>query len=225
MKQLLIALAFALSLSITVQAAAQKHRHHVAGGTLTVTTTTAVSDSTDEGITAYSDTTLSEEDSVANKSVYVTMDDDYPFNDHQFEFLTNMMDKFGGIFAFFVVLLVFLFLGAPFIIVALVLWLVFRNRNRKYQLAEKAMETGQPLPEELLKTERQSNEFLWRKGIKNAAVGIGLVIFFYYLGADPLVGIGWLVTLYGVGQAIIAKTSGPKRDKFDKDSDDYGGIK
>ena len=38
------------------------------------------------------------------------------------------------------------------------------------------------------------------------------------VGADPLVGIGWLVALFGVGQAVIAKTSASKRDK---QSDDF----
>ena len=220
MKQFLIVWALALTLGLTAQAASQKHRHHVAGGTLTVTTTT-VPDSTDESIAAFSDTTDAATDSLASNGTYVQSDDDFPFSDSQVDFMTKMADRFGGFFAFLVVLLVFLFLGAPFIIIALVLWLVFRNRNRRYKLAEKAMETGQPLPEEFMKTEHQNDDLLWRKGIKNIAVGIGLVAFFYCLGADPLAGIGWLVTLYGAGQAVIAKTSSSKNHKYDSNDNGF----
>ena len=76
------------------------------------------------------------------------------------------------------------------------------NRNRRYQLAEKAMENGQQIPEELLK-QRSVDSDLWKRGIKHIAVGLGLVALFYCLGADPLTGIGWLVAIYGAGQAFI----------------------
>ena len=81
------------------------------------------------------------------------------------------------------------------------------------------METGQPIPQEFIRTEQQTDDYLWKKGIKNTALGLGLVAFFYCLGADPLVGIGWLVALFGVGQAVIARTSASKRDKKTDDFD------
>ena len=215
MKKYFILLVLALTLGITSQAASQKHRHNPAitapaSASSSTASSTSVGSSTpttqpDEGIEAYSDTTSA-------------VIDAFPFDDSDFAFAEKMIDRFGGFFAFLIILLVFLFLAAPFIILALVLWLIFRNRNRRYKLAEKAMETGQPLPQELIRTEQQSDEYLWKKGIKNTALGIGLVAFFYCLGADPLVGIGWLGALFGVGQAVIAKTSASKRDK---QSDDF----
>ena len=228
MKKYFILLVLALTLGITSQAASQKHRHNPAitapaSASSSTASSTSVGSSTpttqpDEGIEAYSDTTSAVIDSLADSGTYVTIDDAFPFDDSDFAFAEKMIDRFGGFFAFLIILLVFLFLAAPFIILALVLWLIFRNRNRRYKLAEKAMETGQPLPQELIRTEQQSDEYLWKKGIKNTALGIGLVAFFYCLGADPLVGIGWLVALFGVGQAVIAKTSASKRDK---QSDDF----
>ena len=228
MKKNFILLVLALTLGITSQAASQKHRHNPAitapaSASSSTASSTSVGSSTpttqpDEGIEAYSDTTSAVIDSLADSGTYVTIDDAFPFDDSDFAFAEKMIDRFGGFFAFLIILLVFLFLAAPFIILALVLWLIFRNRNRRYKLAEKAMETGQPLPQELIRTEQQSDEYLWKKGIKNTALGIGLVAFFYCLGADPLVGIGWLVALFGVGQAVIAKTSASKRDK---QSDDF----
>ena len=77
------------------------------------------------------------------------------------------------------------------------------------------MESGQQIPQELVRTELQSDEYLWKKGIKNVFLGIGLAILFKCLGADALTGIGWLVALYGVGQAVISKTSSRKRDRYD----------
>ena len=223
MKKYFIALALALTLGTTAQAASQKHRHNPA---ITATAPVSTTDEqqtdapkTDEGIEAYSDTTSAVIDSVADSGTYVSVDDMFPFDDEQLNFIEKMLNRFGGFFAFLIILLVFLFLAAPFIVLALVLWLIFRNRNRRYKLAEKAMETGQPIPQEFIRTEQQSDEYLWKKGIKNAALGLGLVAFFYCLGADPLTGIGWLVALFGVGQAVIARTSASKRDKKTDDFD------
>ena len=208
MKKFIIVLAFALTLGTVAQAASQKDRHAPA-----VTATVNSADQpksdeqvTDEGIEAYSDTTSAVIDSVADSGTYVSVDDSFPFDEEHLDFVEKMFERFGGFFAFLIIL-------------ALVLWLIFRNRNRRYKLAEKAMETGQPIPQEFIRTEQQTDDYLWKKGIKNTALGLGLVAFFYCLGADPLVGIGWLVALFGVGQAVIARTSASKRDKKTDDFD------
>ena len=226
MKKYLIVLALALTLGTTTQAASQKHRHNPAITATTTVTPSVDNKEADQGIEAYSDTTSTSVDTLADNDTYLQVDA-FPFDDSHLEFAEKMIERFGGLFAFLIVLLVFLFLAAPFIILALVLWLIFRNRNRRYKLAEKAMETGQPIPQEFIQAERQSDEILWKKGIKNAALGLGLVAFFYCLGANPLTGIGWLVALFGVGQAVIAKTSASKMDKKSDEfpyDDRYDGI-
>lgn len=208
---IIILLAGALLAPVTIQA--QKHRHHPQ-----VVNPTSLPDDT-AGIVAYSDTTsidtagtslpASVDNDFDDEDVYV---DNFPLND-----LKNMfgVGVGGTIVAILVILVMLLIAIAPFLVVVFIVYLVFKNRRQRYELAEKAMSSGQQIPQELVRTERQSDDYLWKKGIKNIFVGIGLAILFKCLGADPLTGIGWLVALYGVGQAVISKTSSSKHDKQD----------
>ncbi len=208
---IIILLAGALLAPVTIQA--QKHRHHPQ-----VVNPTSLPDDT-AGIVAYSDTTSID---TAGTSLPASVNDnldDEDFDVDDFS-LFDLKDMFGigvggTILAIFIVLMTVLVALAPFLIIALVFYLIFKNRRQRYELAEKAMDSGQQIPQELIRTERQSDDYLWKKGIKNIFVGIGLAILFKCLGADPLTGIGWLVALYGVGQAVISKTSSSKRDKQD----------
>lgn len=115
------------------------------------------------------------------------------------------------------VLLCILVVLSPFLFVALIIYLVLKNRNQRYRLAEKAMESGRPIPDNLLKKDDFSNEALWKKGVKNGCLGIGLVVCFYIIGANPLTGIGWLVFFYGLGQCIIARTTGRRKRNDESD--------
>ena len=207
----IILLAGALLAPVTIQA--QKHRHHPQ-----VVNSTSLPDDT-AGIVAYSDTTSID---TAGTTTPVSVDDNYDDDDFYTEDIPihDLKELFGlgvggtilGILIAFAVLLMAL---APFLFVAFIIYLIFKNRRQRYELAEKAMNSGQQIPQELVRTERQSDDYLWKKGIKNIFVGIGLAILFKCLGADPLTGIGWLVALYGVGQAVISKTSSSKHDKQD----------
>jgi hypothetical protein len=142
--------------------------------------------------------------------------DEYDDDDDFFMSPSDMKDLVGGgLGAILAVILILLIILGPFIFVGFIIYLIFKNRRQRYQLAEKAMESGQQIPQELVRTELQSDEYLWKKGIKNVFLGIGLAILFKCLGADPLTGIGWLIALYGVGQAVISKTSSRKRDRYD----------
>ena len=234
MKKYLIALAMLLTLSTASPVAAQKHRHNPAitanvtkqntvkadsATTLTPADKQSSTTSTgDDAIVAYSDTTSNDSSTTVanNGTVTYTIDGD---DEEVLTFLERLLGMFGGAFGGFlavlIALLVFLFLLAPFIALAVIVWLLMRNRNRKYKLAEKAMETGQQIPPELLREEPKEDSDLWRNGIKRAALGLGLVAFFYCLGADPLTGIGWLVTFYGIGQAIIGYRDRKRNDITD----------
>lgn len=206
MKRYLITILLAGALIAPVTIQAQKHRHHPQ-----VVNPTAIPDDT-TGIVAYSDTT-STDSAGTTTPVYADDfedDDDFYISSHD---LTNLLG--GGFGAILAVILLLIFGLAPFIFIGFIIYLIFKNRRQRYLLAEKAMESGKDIPQELVRIERQSDEYLWKKGIKNIFVGIGLAILFKCLGADPLTGIGWLVALYGVGQAVISKTSSSKRDKQD----------
>ena len=108
-----------------------------------------------------------------------------------------------------------LVLLAPFIIIILVLRYLVREHNDRVTLAEKAMETGQPIPDELMAVDKQSDEYLHRRGIRNIWIGIGMALMFGIWGSDMLTGIGLLVLCYGIGQIMIARSSTKKnRDNF-----------
>lgn len=208
---IIILLAGALLAPVTIQA--QKHRHHPQ-----VVNPTSLPDDT-AGIVAYSDTTSID---TAGTSLPASVDDNLDDEDLDVDdfSLFDLKDMFGigvggTILAIFIVLMTVLVALAPFLILAFIVYLIFKNRRQRYELAEKAMDSGQQIPQELVRTERQNDDYLWKKGIKNIFVGIGLAILFKCLGADPLTGIGWLVALYGVGQAVISKTSSSKHDKDD----------
>lgn len=208
---IIILLAGALLAPVTIQA--QKHRHHPQ-----VVNPTSLPDDT-AGIVAYSDTTSID---TAGTTLPASVDDNLDDEDLDVDdfSLFDLKDMFGigvggTILAIFIVLMTVLVALAPFLILAFIVYLIFKNRRQRYELAEKAMDSGQQIPQELVRTERQNDDYLWKKGIKNIFVGIGLAILFKCLGADPLTGIGWLVALYGVGQAVISKTSSSKHDKDD----------
>ena len=97
---------------------------------------------------------------------------------------------------------------APVAIIGLVIYLIVKLRNQKLKLAEMAIKSGQPIPDFAAKNQVPRNDYLWSKGIKNIFQGIGLTVMFFILDINVLCGIGLLIAIYGVGQAIIAKTTG-----------------
>ena len=107
---------------------------------------------------------------------------------------------------------------SPFILVAVILYLVFKRNNRRYKLIEKSIETGQPLPDDVRTSLLDSKEVLWRKGVKNIFIGLGIAVLFFTLDIDELTGVGLFVALYGAGQAVIARTSA-RKDEGDKDAE------
>lgn len=210
MKNLMLILttAFALCLPLSVQAQAVPALQN-----------TAVTDTC--GIVAYSDTTVTDT-AAANSAdgedkhgtgVWTINDVSDPFN--LIAYLTNL--DFGGVIvAIFFVLLCIITVLSPVILIAVILYLVFKRRNDRYRVIEKAMETGQPLPDDMKRGAIESNEVLWRKGVKNFFIGLGLIAVFVSFGIESLIGVGVLVALYGAGQGVIAKTSAGKKDKEDE---------
>lgn len=140
---------------------------------------------------------------------------------HLFAFLAHM--GVSGVFiSVLVVIFGILFFLSPFIFVAVLVYLNSRNKRRRYELIEKAIEKGQPLPQDLLRSKAESKEAMWESGVKQFFIGLGLVILFYVVGGEELCGIGALVALYGAGKAVAARTSSDwKRRK--KPEDDIAG--
>lgn len=219
MKKLLLTIMMAAVIGTPAIAQAPRNGHATPAAQTTAQTDTA-------GIEAYSDTTMvSQADTSASPSQNVydkdnfiknfSLDDvDDPFN--LIAYLTTI-GVGGVIVAVFFVILCLLTVFSPVILIVVVLYMVFRRKNERYRIIEKAMETGEPIPDELRRTETMSPDMLWRKGIRNASIGLGILALALCIGSEFIGGVGLLVAFYGVGQAVIARTTGKKDDRKDDD--------
>lgn len=219
MKKLLLTIMMAAVIGTPAIAQAPRNGHATPAAQTMAQTDTA-------GIEAYSDTTMvSQADTSASPSQNVydkdnfiknfSLDDvDDPFN--LIAYLTTI-GVGGVIVAVFFVMLCLLTVFSPVILIVVVLYMVFRRKKERYRIIEKAMETGEPIPDELRRTETMSPDMLWRKGIRNASIGLGILALALCIGSEFIGGVGLLVAFYGVGQAVIARTTGKKDDRKDDD--------
>lgn len=132
---------------------------------------------------------------------------------------------FGGVLIGLLITVVVLFIFvSPVIIVILLLRYLIRRHNDRVALAEKAMELGQAAPQPKVRTVCQGDEHTWRMGIRNTAIGIGLALMFMCWRTGPLVGVGFLMMCYGVGQMVIARTTmgASRQGKGRADAGDVG---
>ena len=207
---------FALMIALGTTAVAQpKHRHHAVADTAAVVNndaaTAADKANADEAIEAFSDTTSVAVGNSTVPRVYVDDDfDDMP--DWLVNFLGGSVGVVGGIFLILMLVFAVLLALAPFIVAILVMRYLVRRHNDRVALASKAMETGQPLPEELMPVDKQSDDYLRRRGIRNIWIGIGMMVMFGIWDADMLTGVGALVLCYGIGQVFIARSSQKKKE-------------
>ena len=209
MKQLIIAITMLLTLSATVQVAAQKHRHSatttvVNPATTTATTTSAAVDTA--GVEAFSDTTTVADDSLAysqrrNYHVNVTTPVDSLLN------RIEVSDIAGMVFILCVVAIMFVL--APVFIIIAIFYFINKGRKDKLKLAQMALQNGQPIPEQLMPEARAKKpslmyEYNLRSGIKQAFLGVGLMILLGIILGKFGIGIGALVFFIGVGKVVIA---------------------
>lgn len=252
MKQVVLAFALMLTLSATtMSAAAQRHRHHprvtmatskddsVKNSQVSVTATDPQTGKSvniavnggdqenNEGVDAYSDTTYTDPDSSAVTSSYDNYDDHYTGEsdaDRFYEFLNHLGKGGAALFILAIMIGVIAFLLAPIIIIVMILRYFIKRHNDKVALAEKAMETGRPIPENSIPLDKQSDEYLWKRGIRNAAIGLGLMFMFWFWDADALAGIGALVGCYGAGQAFLGRDYYRNKDKNGQSHNDVYGT-
>ena len=130
---------------------------------------------------------------------------------------------FGGILlALFIIIIVFAVFFGPLVIIIMIIRYLIRRHNDRVALAEKAMEAGVKVPEEMKPMDKQGDEYMWRKGVKNAAIGFGMMVMFYFWDANGLVGIGGLVLCLGIGQMVIARTTSMGLKKDSDNGNDNG---
>lgn len=196
------------------------HRHSKSAVTMTATADSV-------GITAYSDTT-SYDNAAAEDSTYFDEDTDSPFTDsfsdvngptQLIAFLAESGAIGGVIIAFLVLLVCLLIVLSPIVLIGWLIYYALRNRKQKYQLMEKAIEKGQPLPKDILNESMTGDKNMLNKGIKKVAIGLGVAVLCYCLGADPLAGIGWLVFIYGLGLVAIGYFSSDRKKKNEEEWD------
>lgn len=164
----------------------------------------------EDGLEAYSDTT--DTDTTAEDASYADDDDARSYHskyslgnyDDPFDFLGSVFG--GGTLAFVIflcILIGLLFFLAPIIIIFIIVRYLMRRHNDHMKLAEMAMEKGINVPESQRPIDKQSDEYLVKRGLRNTFLGIGLCAMFAWWGSSFLAGIGALVGIYGVGQVII----------------------
>ena len=207
----------ALTLSASMQAGVRLHRHTPR----TETVTTKTDSAKNQGVEAYSDTT-SNYNQAADDTTYTSVpannyDNEIDGSNWFFKAMAGAMGVGGFFIVVLCILLAALVLLAPVIIVILVIKYLIKRHNDSVKLAEKAMETGQPIPAAIKPTKVYTNEEQWQRGIKNVSIGLGLMLLFWFLDADPIIGVGGLVLCMGIGQMLIARTSANKHDGPDDD--------
>lgn len=199
MKQLLIVCSFLFVLG-TAMAGTQARNHQQGMVPMTV-----VADTVNEEVVAYSDTASLDVDTIGSVRGTINWDDENIPQDLR-SFLRNL--GIGSmVLVVFVVLFALMFLALPIIIVILVLRYLLRTQEgTSAPSAEARVASGLDTPEAARDEDRQ-----WKRGIRNVAIGVGLMAMFWFWGTNILAGIGALVACIGIGQMVAARTSGPRR--------------
>ena len=165
---------------------------------------------------AYSDTTsFAQPDSMAVDSSAggnVTLNNGNLYFDDPSDFITFIsglvgIGTVGVVIALLIAIACLIFALAPFVLFGFLVYLIVDHHNEKRRLARMAMMSGQTMPQDIVRKDVETDYELWRRGLKHIFFGLGIAVLCYCLGAYQLAGIGWLAAIYGVGLAVIARTS------------------
>lgn len=179
-------------------------------------------------IVAYSDTTDNgDEDSTYNADYdngNGSYDSDFD-QDQDLKGLAEVLKGLGNASIIPIVALLLIF-GGPLFIIALIIYLIFRNRREKYKMAQEALRQGKDLPPSMTPAApRAYDGDLWAKGIKDTALGLGLTLLFLCIfGWGIMTGVGLLVTCIGIGKLVIVKTTPRKPQDDPTDTQDKTNI-
>ena len=204
MKKYLIAITMLLALSLNAEAASQKHRHSAR---------TEQVDSTkdkQDAIEAFSDTTSSaasedaEDDhyiSHRHRTTYTTSSDVQEFK----EVMEGVGGVVGPMMAVGVVVFLAIFFLLPLLIIFVIIYFVNKNRKERYKLAQMAIQNGQPIPDDILKSKvsSSSGDNDYQTGVRQMFTGVGLAIFLGLIIGKVGIGIGALVFFIGLGKWFI----------------------
>ena len=224
MKKAILALALVMSMGATQvswASSAPKHRYHPTAQQVdqqhpqektadgkTASAEQKASAQDDGPLEAYSDTACADtaindacdyDDTRAYHSKYSLENYDDPFDFIGSVFGSGML----GVVVIFCVIFGLLFILAPLIVFILLIRYLLRRHNDRIKLAEMAMEKGINVPESDRPIDKQSDEYLVKRGLRNVFLGAGLCAMFSWWSVDFLAGIGALIGFYGLGQTLI----------------------
>lgn len=218
MKRLFVIFALVWAFVAMSVVAAPRHRNHLSGSEAVATSNGS------NAVEAFSDTTSNDAWAGTADSTMVDDFDSQDIDDMAESSVDSLRDSmfgvFGGFAAISALLALLFILLFPIILIIILLRYLTRRRNAKIALAEKALASGQEIPTQLYAPYVDSNERLWRRGIKNLAVGVGLFLMFWIWGSSVLMGVGVLVACYGAGQLVIVRTTGGRDKKDDKPAEE-----
>lgn len=153
----------------------------------------------------------------------------FPFDDDE-DFSTGSLtdsilkDKWGinelAGMGFVLIVLLILFVIAPVLIIGLIFYFIHKGRRDRIRLAEMAMKSGQPIPQELVEKPADIDDELRMKGIRQVFLGIGLACFLGWTIGEVGAGIGILVLCIGLGNLVIARNAKKKREELHADDFD-----
>lgn len=209
-----------LALSATLPTMAFSHKKYTPSASVTMNQKTDKNGNTKSSmaIVAYSDTADVDTADVDTADVDNIADDAFGQGGNSpWAYLGDIMES-----AFMPIAIIFImFFLAPVIIIGLIVYLIIKSRRQKIELAEMAIRNGQPIPQDLIRQAAPKDEGLWAKGLKKIFLGVGLVVLFAFMHSSTLIGVGFLVMIYGCGQAFIAYTA-KKRKKEEEILNAFG---
>lgn len=143
--------------------------------------------------------------------------------------ITNSRHEDGLLLAILAVTGVFF---GPVILVAVILFFIYKRKKQRDQVVIAAINAGQPIPSgygpdpredgSVSRYEGNKNEYsgekrkvmeksMMDKGITQLSIGAGLIALSYFLVGSLLTGIGIFVAILGLGKIVIAYMSEKKR--------------
>ena len=167
-----------------------------------------------DAIEAFSDTTSS--------STEDAEDDKYITHRHRTTYTTSsdvqefkeVMEGVGGVvgpmMAVGIVTIIVIFFLLPLLIIVTIIYFVNKNRKERYKLAQMAIQNGQPIPDDILKSKLSSSSqgSDYQTGVRQMFTGVGLAIFLGLIIGKVGIGIGALVFFIGLGKWFMARQNG-----------------
>ncbi|MDO4950107.1 MAG: DUF6249 domain-containing protein [Bacteroidales bacterium] len=120
----------------------------------------------------------------------------------------------SSITAIAIVLVVF---GIPALVVFLIIYFIYKNRQNRYKVMEAAYAAGKDVPRS---AQTEMNINYMKEGVRKVALGIGLSLLFWAMSDSLfLTSIGFLIICIGAGEIVCGMLDNQK-NHHDNDSDD-----